>query len=54
MLKSMRMGWAGHIARMGAKENACRLFVGEPEGKRSLGTPIRRWVFNIRMDLEET
>jgi hypothetical protein len=48
-----RMRWAGHIARMGEKRNAYRLFVGKPEGKRPLGRPRRRWVDNIRMDLGE-
>jgi hypothetical protein len=33
--------------------NACELLVGKPEGKRPLGTPRRRWVNNIRMDLGE-
>jgi hypothetical protein len=44
-----RMRWAGHVARMGEKRNAYRLLMGKPEGKRSLGTPRRRWV-DIRMD----
>jgi hypothetical protein len=38
---------------MGEKRNAYRLLVGKPEGKRPLGRPRRRWVDNIRMDLEE-
>jgi hypothetical protein len=38
---------------MGEKRNACRLLVGKPEGKRPLGRPRRRWVDNIRIDLEE-
>jgi hypothetical protein len=38
---------------MGEKRNACRLFVGKPEGKRPLGRPRRRWMDNIRMDLGE-
>jgi hypothetical protein len=38
---------------MGEKRNAYRLFVGKPEGKRSLGRQRRRWVDNIRMDLGE-
>jgi hypothetical protein len=45
------MRWAGHVARMGEKRNACRLLVGKPEGKRPLGRSRRRWVDNIRMDL---
>jgi hypothetical protein len=53
MIKSSRMRWAGHVARMGAKRNACRILVGNPEGKRPLGRPRRRWVNNIKMDLGE-
>jgi hypothetical protein len=45
--------WAGHVARIGEKRNACRLLVGKPEGKRPLGRPRRRLVDNIRMDLGE-
>jgi hypothetical protein len=53
IIKSMRMGWAGHVARMGEKRNAYRVLVGKPEGKRPLGRPRRRWVGNIKMDLLE-
>jgi hypothetical protein len=53
IIKLRRMRWAGHVARMGEKRNAYRLFVGKPEGKRPLGRPRRRWVVNIRMDLGE-
>jgi hypothetical protein len=42
IIKSRRMRWAGHVARMGEKRNAYRLLVGKPDGKRPLGTP-RRW-----------
>jgi hypothetical protein len=52
--KSRRMKWSGHVARMGKKRNACRLLVGNPEGKRPLGRPRLRWVDNIRIDLGET
>jgi hypothetical protein len=38
---------------MGEKSNAYRILVGNPEGKRPLGTPRRRWVGNIKMDLRE-
>jgi hypothetical protein len=38
---------------MGKRRNACRILVGKPEGKRSLGRPRRRWVDNIKMDLRE-
>jgi hypothetical protein len=47
LIKSRRIRWAGHVARMGEKRNAYRILVGKPEGKRSLGRPRRRWVDNI-------
>jgi hypothetical protein len=53
MIKSRRMRWAGHVARMGTKRNAYRILVGKPEGKRPLGRPRRRWVDNIKIDLRE-
>jgi hypothetical protein len=53
MIKSRRMRWAGHVARMGDKRNAYRISVGRPEGKRPLGRPRRRCVDNIKMDLRE-
>jgi hypothetical protein len=53
MIKSRRMRWAGHVARMGEKRNAYRILVANPEGKRSLGRPRHRWVDNIKMDLRE-
>jgi hypothetical protein len=52
-IKSRKMRWAGHVARMEEKRNAYRLLLGKPEGKIPLGRPRRRWVDNIRMDLEE-
>jgi hypothetical protein len=48
-----RMRWAGHVARMREKRNAYRILAGKPEGKRPLGRPSRRWVYNIKMDLRE-
>jgi hypothetical protein len=51
VIKSRRMRWAGHVARMGGKMNAYRTFVGKREGKRPLGRPRRRWGDNIKMDL---
>jgi hypothetical protein len=42
IIKSRRMRWAGHVARMEKKRNAYRLLVGKPEGKRPLGRPRRR------------
>jgi hypothetical protein len=43
------MRWAGHAARMRKKRNAYRILVGNPEGKRPLGRPRRRWVHNIKI-----
>ena len=45
--------WAGHMARMGEERRVYRVLVGKPEGKRPLGRHRRRWVDNIRMDLQE-
>jgi hypothetical protein len=53
MIKSRRMKWTGHVARMGEKGNAYRILLGKPEGKRPLGRPRRRWVDNIKMGLRE-
>jgi len=47
------MRWAGHVARMGEKRVVYRVLVGKLEGRRPLGRPRRRWVDNIRMDLQE-
>jgi hypothetical protein len=52
-IKSRRMRWAGHVARMGEKRNVYRLLVRKPEGKRPLGRPRCRWIDNIKMDLSE-
>jgi hypothetical protein len=53
MIKSRRMRWAGHIARMGETRNAYKILVGKPEGKRPLGRPRRRCVDNTQMDVRE-
>ena len=53
VVKSRRMGWAGHLARRGERSGVYRVLVGEPEGKRTLGRPRRRWEDNIKMDLQE-
>jgi hypothetical protein len=53
IIKSRRMRWAGHVARMGEKRNAYRILVGKAEGKIPLGRPRRRWVDNIKMDLRD-
>jgi len=53
VVKSRRMRWAGHVARMGQGRGLYRVLVGKPEGKRPLGRPRRRWEDNIKMDLQE-
>jgi hypothetical protein len=53
MIKSRRMRWAGHGARIGETRNAYTKLVGEPEGKRLLGRPRSRWVDNIKIDIRE-
>jgi hypothetical protein len=53
IIMSRRMRWAGHVARLGKKRNAYRLFVENPEGKRPLEKPRRKRVDNIRTDLGE-
>jgi hypothetical protein len=52
-IKSRRMRWAGHVARMGEGRNVYRVLAGNPEGKRPLGRPRRRWEDGIKMDLAE-
>jgi len=52
VIKSRRMTWTGHVARMGEEKELYRVLVGKPEGKRTLGRHGRRWV-DIRMDLQE-
>jgi len=53
VIKSRRMRWAGHVARMGKERGVYRVLVGKPEGRRPLGRPRRRWEDNIRMHLRE-
>jgi hypothetical protein len=53
IIKSRRMIWAGHVARMGERTNAYRLLVRKAEAKRPLGGTRRKWVDNIKMDLAE-
>jgi hypothetical protein len=53
MIKSRRMRWAGHVAPMGKTRNACRILVGNPEGKRPLGRLKFRWVDNIKICLRQ-
>jgi hypothetical protein len=53
VIKSSRMRWAGHVARMGKGKGVCRVLVGRPKGKRPMGRRRRRWEDNIKMDLRE-
>jgi hypothetical protein len=51
--KSRRMRWVVHVARMGEEREVYRVLLRKPEGRRPLGRPRRRWVDNIRTDLQE-
>jgi hypothetical protein len=53
VVKSRRMRWVGHVARMGEERGMHRVLVGKPERKRPLGRPRRRCENNIKMDLQE-
>jgi hypothetical protein len=53
MIKSRRMRWAGHVARIREKMNVYRILVGKPEGKRPLESSRRRWLGDIKIDLRE-
>ena len=53
VITSRRMRWAGHVARMGEKRGLYRALAGEPEKKKPLGRPRRRWEDNIKIDLQE-
>jgi hypothetical protein len=53
VIKSRRMRWAGHVARIKEGRGDCRDLVGRPEGKRPLGKPRCMWEDNIKMDLRE-
>ena len=53
VIKSRRMRWAGHVARMGEGRGVYRVLVGKPERKKSLGKTRRRWEDNSKMDLQE-
>jgi hypothetical protein len=53
VIKSRRMRWAGHVARMGEGRGGYRILAGRPEGKIQLGRPRRRWEDDIKIDLQE-
>ena len=52
VITSRRIGWAGHVERMGERRDVYRVLVGKPEGKVPLGRTWRRWEDNIKMDLQ--
>jgi hypothetical protein len=52
-IKSRRMRWTGHVARMGEGRNVYRILVGKPEGNRPLERPRHRWDDGFKMDLRE-
>ena len=53
VIKSIRLRWVGHVARMEKGRSALKILAGKPTGKRHLGRPRRSWEDNIRVDLEE-
>jgi hypothetical protein len=54
VIKSRRMRWEGHVARMGEGRGVYRVLVGRVEGKRPLGRPRSRWQDNIKMGFRKT
>ena len=52
VIKSRRMRWTWHVARMGERRGVYRVLVAKPEGKRTLERLRRRWEDNIKMDLK--
>jgi hypothetical protein len=53
VIKSRRMTWAGHVARMGQERGTYQILVGRPKGRQPLGRPRHRLEDNIKMDLRE-
>ena len=53
VIKSRRMRWVGHVARMDEERGVHKVLMGKPDGKRPLGRPRRSWEDNIKMDLQE-
>ena len=50
IIKSKRLRWAGHVARMEEGRSAFKMLIGKPTGKKPLGRPRLRWEENIRTD----
>jgi hypothetical protein len=53
VIKSRKMRWAGHVARMGKGRHVYKVLVGKPDGKIPLGRQRRRWEHNIKIYLQE-
>jgi len=53
VIKSKRLRWTGHVARMRERRSVYRVLIWKPEGKRPLGRPSFRLEDNIKMDLQE-
>ena len=53
VIKSRKVRWAGHVARMEEGRSAFKILTGKPTRKTSLGRPRRRWEYNIRMNIKE-
>jgi len=53
VIKSRRMRWAGHVARIGERRDLYRVLLGKSKGRRPLGRPRHRWEYNIKVDLQE-
>jgi hypothetical protein len=53
MIKSRRMRWTGHVARMGEGRGVYRVLIGRPQSERPLGRPRHRWDDNIKMDFRD-
>ena len=53
MIKSVRLRWAGHVARMEEDRSALNILIGTTTGNKSLGRHRRRWEDNIRMEYEK-
>jgi hypothetical protein len=51
MMKSRRMTLTGYVVRLKARRNGCRILMGKPEGKRTVGRRSRRWVNNLKIGL---
>jgi len=53
VIKSRRMRWVRHVARMEERRGLYRVLIAKPDGKRPLGRSRRRWEDNIKIDLHE-